>query len=126
MPYAVESRIDECDFGSWRGRTVAEIAEREPEAFGRWLSDPDEAPHGGERLRRVAQRVDDFMLDASQLTGATLVITHGGVIKIAVARALDAPLRGMWQVRCDPLSLTTLEYTHDSWELVSSNVPLHA
>lgn len=122
--YAVEPCLAECDFGSWRGRIVADVADRDPESFRQWLADPDAAPHGGESLRRIAHRVDAFMGIASRFPGATLAITHGGVIKIAVARALNAPVASMWRVRCDPLSVTTLEYTHDSWELVSSNVPL--
>ena len=122
--YVLEPRISECHFGSWRGKSVAEIAELDPASFGHWLADPDASPHGGESLRQIADRVDDFMLTASQLPGTTLAVTHGGVIKIAVARALNAPLRSMWQVRSEPLTLTTIEWTHDSWELVASNVPL--
>src|SRR5688572_29471609 len=47
---AVDPALDECDFGTWRGRSLADLHAENPDAVGLWLGHPDAAPHGGESL----------------------------------------------------------------------------
>ncbi|MEU2914307.1 histidine phosphatase family protein [Streptomyces massasporeus] len=53
--------------GRRRGRNLAEVAVTEPEAVGRWLTDPSSAPHGGESVRDACARVGRW-LDALRET----------------------------------------------------------
>src|SRR5262249_11146732 len=60
---------DECAFGRWAGLSLAEVAEREPDAVREWMTDPDAAPHGGESLRAVLARVAEWLAAQATLDG---------------------------------------------------------
>lgn len=49
------------DVGRWRGATLAEVSAAEPEAVGRWLADPSSAPHGGESVSGLCERVAKWL-----------------------------------------------------------------
>jgi broad specificity phosphatase PhoE len=117
----VEPRIAECDFGTWSGRTLAEI---EPPQARLWMSDPDAAPHGGECLRDFAARVAAWLDEQAALDGAAVAITHGGVIKAAVIHALHAPIESFWRVDASPLAITELHAHRERWTLTRANAAL--
>ena len=91
----VAPELDECDFGAWRGRTLAELDDEDPVAVAAWIEDPAAAPHGGESLLALLERVRGW-LDAHAGDGArTVAVTHAGVIRAALVCALDAPAAGV-------------------------------
>ncbi len=87
----VEPALAECDFGAWAGRSLADVAQAEPDAVHAWMTDPDAAPHGGESLTALLARVRTWMAAEAEQDGTAIAITHGGVVKAAVVTALDAP-----------------------------------
>ncbi|MFI8517594.1 histidine phosphatase family protein [Streptomyces sp. NPDC085481] len=104
-----------CAMGRWRGRSLAELAAGEPESLGAWLSDPDAAPHGGESLRELRERVGAW-LDALE-SGAYLAVAEPDVIRAAAAHALDAPAGAFWRLDVRPLSRTELSGRSGRWNL---------
>lgn len=112
----VDDRLAECDFGSWAGRSLAEIDTTGVEA---WIRDPHARPHGGESIASMAHRVESFLADVPD--GRTIAVTHAGPVRAAVLRALDAPLDAFWRVDVTPLSITELHGRDDGWRLVRSN-----
>jgi broad specificity phosphatase PhoE len=118
----LEPALAECRFGSWEGRTFAEIAKTEPRMVDGWLSDPDAAPHGGESLTKFSLRVAGWLATVAQSGPETVVaFTHAGVIKAAVVHALMAPIQAFWRLTAEPLSVTEL-HAHDGvWTLVRMN-----
>src|SRR5690242_5984753 len=40
-----EPLLADNDYGRWKGRGMAEIADREPKAIAAWLADPSARPH---------------------------------------------------------------------------------
>ena len=87
-----DPRWRELDFGVWDGLAPAAIAEAE---IGRFWSDPDShPPPGGERwsalLARVTAALDD--LPARD----TLVVTHGGAMRAALAGLFGFDQRQLW------------------------------
>lgn len=86
-----------------------------------WLRDPGSAPHGGESLVTMAKRVRAFLDRAAQFDGTTVAITHGGVIKVAIATVLDAPLASIWRIEVAPLSITEIEHFDEGWTLRRAN-----
>jgi broad specificity phosphatase PhoE len=117
----LEPSLAECDFGSWEGRTFAEIAGGEPDLVDGWLRDPDAAPHGGESLRRFAERVGRWLDAVAGRPGSILACTHAGVIRSAVVHALGAPLDAFWRIDAVPLSITELQAHDGVWALVRAN-----
>lgn len=122
----VEPRLAECDFGRWSGSTLAEVHAAEPEAALVWMQEPDRAPHGGESLAVFAGRVAAWLDEEAATDGTTAAITHGGVVKAAVVRALAAPLAAFWRIDVSPLSITELHAHDGRWTVAAVNVPVAA
>lgn len=120
---AVAPQLDECDFGAWRGRTLAELDTEDPVAVAAWIEDPAAAPHGGESLLALLDRVRGW-LDAHAGDGARVVaVTHAGVIRAALVCALDAPPRAFWRFDVAPLSRTVLHAHDGRWTVRGVNLP---
>lgn len=120
----VEPRIVECDFGSWAGRTLAEVHDAAPTAAEQWMTDPDGRPHGGESLTDFSDRIAGWLDDAAaSASDCTVAITHGGVVKAAVVHALGAPVMAFWRIEVAPLSVTELRAHDQRWTVEHLNVP---
>jgi broad specificity phosphatase PhoE len=111
----IEPLLRECDFGTWAGRTLAQIHSEDPDGAVSWMTDPAAAPHGGESLFAFGARVSSWMDAQAKRTGSAVAITHAGVIAAAVAHALGAPLEAVWRIKPAPLSLTRLVATDGHW-----------
>jgi broad specificity phosphatase PhoE len=120
---AVAPQLDECDFGAWRGRTLAELDTEGPVAVAAWIEDPAAAPHGGESLLALLERVRAW-LEAHAHDGQRIVaVTHAGVIRAALVCALDAPAQAFWRFDVAPLSRTVLHAHDGRWTVRGVNLP---
>lgn len=82
-PLSEDDRIREMDFGRWEGRAWKDIPRAEIDA---WAADFLHArPHGGESVAMLRARVLDALRDHGSFDGHTLIVTHAGVIKAALA-----------------------------------------
>ena len=119
----VAPELDECDFGAWRGRTLAELDDEDPVAVAAWIEDPAAAPHGGESLLALLDRVRGW-LDAHADDGSRdVAVTHAGVIRAALVCALDAPAQAFWRFDVAPLSRTVLHAHDGRWTVRGVNLP---
>lgn len=90
----LEPDLRELGFGDWEGRTAAELMVDQAEALGRFWADPyGFTPPNGEPLvafeRRVLAAIERLL--AQHREGPLLVVTHGGVIRLLLARARRLP-----------------------------------
>jgi broad specificity phosphatase PhoE len=118
-----DARLAECDFGSWAGSTLAHVHAADPDGAATWMTDVDAAPHGGETLREFVARVAGWLDEQAQRDGPALAITHGGVVKAALVRALRAPLESFWRIDVAPLTVTELHAHDGRWTLRAVNCP---
>lgn len=119
----VDERVAEMDFGSWTGLGYTDLFERDPDAMQAWLADPSSAPHGGETLTELTERVLAGLRDLPD-DATSVVFCHGGPIAVTVFHALGAPLERFWTLRVDPASITELHrLDEDHWTVVRVNVP---
>jgi broad specificity phosphatase PhoE len=116
-----DERIAECDFGSWSGRSLAELDAEQPEAVQAWMLDPDAAPHGGESLAVFAARIAGWLDVQAEGNGRLAAVTHGEVIKAAVVHALSAPLTAFWRIDAAPLAVTELHAHGGRWTIARLN-----
>ena len=90
-PITVEA-LREVDVGSWQGLTRAQVETRFPEQFRRWL---DYGPgwEDGETHEQMGERVLAALRELTHLhpDERILVVTHGGPIRAALARAEGIP-----------------------------------
>ena len=86
-PVGVDA-LREVDVGSWSGLTRAEIEQRFPEQYARWL-DYGQGWEDGETYDEMAQRVVAALLDlaAAHDGERILAVTHGGPMRAASAFA---------------------------------------
>jgi broad specificity phosphatase PhoE len=118
----VDDALAECDFGSWAGRSLADVHAADAVAAAAWMTDPDAAPHGGESLSELVVRVGAWLDgQASGEPGRIVALTHGGVVKAALVHALAAPLRAFWQFDVAPLSITELHACDGRWTVARVN-----
>jgi broad specificity phosphatase PhoE len=115
--------VRDWDLGHWRGHTLDAVAEAEPAEVQSWLSEPDAAPHGGERLLDLLARVEAW-LAAVEADGHTVAVTHPPVIRAAVLATLGAPPSGFWRIDIAPLTATELRGPPGRWTLRSTGEPL--
>lgn len=107
----IRAGLREQGFGAWEGRTHAEIEKSEPDAYRRFWADPAQAKtERGESFQDLIRRVDQEMKNLLQdMTSRQLVIvTHAGVIRAMVGRALGIAPQKMLALAIDPLSVTHL------------------
>lgn len=110
-PPLVEADLAEQHFGSWQGRTWAEMEAADPAAYRRFWADPTgNAPPGGESFRRVMARTRDAVERLSaRFAGREIVaVAHGGTIRAAVGLALGLDAARTMAIAVDNLSLTRL------------------
>lgn len=91
LPVARDVDLGEIDVGSWSGLTRAEVAERFPEGFARWLA--GDIGHDGETREQLTARVVAALhrVAADRTGGRVLVVTHGGAIRAARRHATGDP-----------------------------------
>jgi broad specificity phosphatase PhoE len=116
--------LAECDFGEWAGQALEDVCREDPAGAEAWMTDPDASPHGGESLTAFSTRVGEWLAAEAGGEGCTFAVTHGGVVKAAVAAALDAPPQSFWRIDVEPLSLTELHAHDGRWSLVRANAAI--
>jgi broad specificity phosphatase PhoE len=109
--------LRDLDYGRWAGRTMAEVEGNESDAVAVWMREPEAAPHGGESVATLHDRVREFLYGLSD--GAVVAVTHPPVVRAAIIVALDAPLASFWKVDVAPLCRVVLHGQNNRWRLRS-------
>ncbi|MBF8756533.1 histidine phosphatase family protein [Pseudomonas guariconensis] len=87
----VEPALADCDLGAWQGLALKQLQAEQPQALAQWLQDPHCAPHGGESIAQLCQRVAAW-LEAFDTPGDWLAVTHPLVMRAAMVHVLGCPL----------------------------------
>jgi broad specificity phosphatase PhoE len=108
----VRKRLREVFLGEWEGLNTDEIAKRFPEAWASWVEEPDwDVVPGGEGAAafdaRVGAELDEILRVHAH--GEVLIVTHGGVIQVALHRLLGRPSSGLWPFRIQNASISLIE-----------------
>lgn len=111
LPLQLESGLRELDFGAWEGRSAAELWATESDALSRFWSDPYAfPPPGGETLVEFEARVLEAIarLQRQHAGRQLLLVTHGGVMRLLLARARSLPRAALLQVEVGHAALCRL------------------
>ena len=105
VPLAIDPRWRELDFGLWDGLSSSEI---DAAALGRFWDDPDaHAPPEGERWSHLTARVAAAIGELPPRP--TLVVTHGGAMRAALAVLCGFEQRHIWAFDLPYAALLTLK-----------------
>ncbi|MBX9426173.1 histidine phosphatase family protein [Streptomyces lateritius] len=117
LPLHVEDRINECDYGDWSGRKLAELSD-EPLMEVVQAHASAAAFPGGESMRAMQARAVDAVhawnarIEAEYGEDACyLMCSHGDIVKSIVADALGLHLDLFQRLHVDPCSVTVIRYT---------------
>lgn len=108
----VDPRWSERDFGSWESRPWAECWAEAPDALTGIDAYVAYTPPGGEPLGRVATRVVQAL---EELEEPTVVVTHGGPIRIVLRQVLALSWAQAFAIDPEPGTVTRLVRHGDSW-----------
>lgn len=133
-PAQVTVRVDdltEQDFGSWHGRTHADIWESERAAADHFWQDPaGHTPPGGESFAALCDRVAAAVnRETAFHRGRDIVMVgHAGPIRAALALALGLPPAGVLSVAVDHWHLFRMDHLatdggNGQWRLIGANIP---
>lgn len=94
VPVHLDKDLQELHFGAWEGRSAAALMDTDAEALGRFWADPYRfTPPDGEPVlvfsARVLAAVD--RLYAAYAGQRVLLVSHGGVMRLLLARARGLP-----------------------------------
>ncbi len=110
----VDPLLADLNCGPWQGKRLEDVP---PGDLMVWLTDPTRAPHGGESITELMQRVARWLNSLTENAAATVAVTHPAVIRAAILLALDVPAKSFWRMDIAPLSRTALHYRGGCWTL---------
>ncbi|MFF2718652.1 histidine phosphatase family protein [Streptomyces sp. NPDC058011] len=106
------------DLGRWSGHRLDEVGATEPDAVAAWMGDPSAAPHGGESLRALVERMGGWLDGVGGGKAASLLaVAEPAVVRAAVVHALALPVEAFWRLDVAPLVLTELSGRSGRWNV---------
>ncbi len=109
-----EPRLADLDCRRWRGQTLGAFS---PEDLEMWLIEPARAPHGGESIVDLIERVAGWLQWLSDNTSPAVAVTQPAVIRAAILLALDSLPKSFWRIDIAPVSRTVLHFRNGCWTL---------
>jgi len=109
-----EPRLADLDCGAWCGQTLRAVG---PADLQRWLTEPAQAPHGGESIVDLIGRVAGWLASLTEDALPAVAVTHPAVIRAAVLTALDTPPKSFWRIDIAPVSCTVMHFRKGYWTL---------
>lgn len=112
LPVQREADLQELHFGEWEGRSALQIMQTQADELGRFWADPYAyTPPGGEPVSAFEQRVLAGIERLRSLHAGkrVLLVTHGGVMRLLLARARGLPREQLLQVEVGHGALVQLE-----------------
>jgi probable phosphoglycerate mutase len=101
--------LREWDYGSYEGRTTAEIRTQRP-GWSLWR---DGAP-GGERAEEVGARIETVLTALRESSGDVAVFAHGHVLRVLAARWLGLAAVDGWLFALGTAALSVLGYERET------------
>ncbi len=121
--------LREIDVGELSGLVIADIRERYPEYLQALVTDPWTTRRpGGESMQDLYKRCGEALhtLRARHPGGRVLVVTHGGVVRVAVGLALGGVPEGAWaRLSVTNTSITRVLLGENSGTLLGFNDDAH-
>jgi alpha-ribazole phosphatase len=110
----IDDGLREIAYGTWEGRTEAEVKRSDPDAYDAWRTDPSlVSPPGGESAFDIAARALPVVLRARREhpQGRVMLVSHKATVRVIVAALLGMPLgRFRSHVACPTASITSFEF----------------
>lgn len=117
LPVSLERDLQELHFGAWEGRSAAALMETDADALGLFWSDPyGFTPPEGEPVSAFSARVLAAVQRLHQAYAGerVLLVSHGGVMRLLLARARGLPREQLLNVEVGHGGLFSLQVEADA------------
>ena len=124
---ATERGINECDYGSWQGRSLKDLSKEKlwntVQAQPSAAAFPDGESLAGMQSRAVSavRRLDAAVEDEHGPGAVWVAVSHGDVIKAVLADALGMHLDLFQRLHVDPASCSIVRYTSSRPYVLATN-----
>jgi broad specificity phosphatase PhoE len=118
----------EADVGNWAGRHWEEIARSEPDAYSRFMENPDKHPYaGGESFGNVAERIlPAFDALLARHAGESIVIVgHNVVNRIYLAKLAGIPISRSRHIKQSHCGINIIHRNGNHDQLITLNAIFH-
>lgn len=112
----LDERLREIDFGSFEGRSFAEIEQSEPELYREWMDSPTRVRFpGGESYPALRLRALEALEDVrSRHAGQTAaLVAHGGPLRAMLAACLSMPDEALFRLDQGYAGVSVVEWTDE-------------
>lgn len=116
VPVSLEKDLQELHFGAWEGQSAAALMETDAEGLGLFWADPYSfTPPEGEAVSDFSDRVLGAVARLQQAYAGqrVLLISHGGVMRLLLARARGLPREQLLNVEVAHGALFSLQVAAD-------------
>ncbi|WLH88892.1 alpha-ribazole phosphatase family protein [Pseudomonas sp. FP453] len=116
VPVSLEKDLQELHFGAWEGQSAAALMETDAEALGLFWADPYSfTPPQGEAVSDFSDRVLGAVARLHQAYAGerVLLVSHGGVMRLLLARARGLPREQLLNVEVGHGALFSLHVAAD-------------
>ena len=111
--------LRECDFGAWTGRALVDVASQDPSGLEAWLHDPYAAPHGGESLAELINRVGRVLDDQQWPDGRSVAVVTALVARALLVHALGAAPEVIFRIDISTVGSSPDRRSQQTWRLTS-------
>ncbi len=112
VPVSLDKDLQELHFGAWEGHSAAALMETDAQGLGLFWADPYSfTPPEGEPVSEFSERVLGAVARAHQAYAGerVLLISHGGVMRLLLARARGLPREQLLNVEVGHGALFSLQ-----------------
>lgn len=120
IKFTFTDSLIEMDYGSWSGKKLQNLSKKK-EWSAIQNSPTDFTFPNGESFQEMRKRVKLFLNSITKIDGPILVVSHGDVIKMALAITMDMPLNKFQNFMVAPASLSVINFSTSSKSIVSTN-----
>ena len=116
VPLHLHADLREIGMGAWEGMPFRDLLARDGEAYRAWIAAPaDCLPPGGEPMTAFADRVMAALGEVREKypRNDAVVVTHGVVARVLVARTLGLDLNRIYRLRVKNCSVSCLTFGGD-------------
>jgi alpha-ribazole phosphatase len=110
-----DERLSELDFGELEGHTYDEIATTRPELYKAWMTAPTTVRFpGGESYADLRERAVGVCEEIRSSHPCALAVTHGGVIRAALAEWLSIPSEAIFRLDQSYGGITVVDWIEET------------
>lgn len=122
--------LREMSYGRWEGRSFLDVRREDPDAYTRWIGNPDEQCPGGESHNDVLRRMQRAFAEIEANGGGrrprrVVVVTHGTAIRIGATALLSLPVTAARSLAQDNASMNVFVWRADRYVLKVWNDTTH-